>query len=265
MRNYIILIPVAGLGNRMHAIAGALDLAKQLNKKLIVFWEQTPNELNAKYSDLFESSVYYKVVECSFHSILIRLVQLLRYFFLFINDGNINQYRYSKDRKWIESLRFKNVFIWSYQSITWTKDFSCFNVRKDVIEDMPLKFPEGTPIIGVHIRRTDLAGAIKNSPTCEFEACIEKEIRENPAVKFYLATDDVSEEESLRSKFPGRILSNRSKSLDRNSLIGIKDALKDIYILSRCVRIYGSYESTFSMSAANLGNIDLITIVKSNH
>lgn len=265
MKKYIILIPVAGLGNRMHAIAGALDLAKRLNKKLIVFWEQTPNELNAKYSDLFEPPVDYKVVECSFRSFLIRLVQLFRFFYLFINDGNINQYRYSKDKKWIETFRCKNVFIWSYQSITWTKDFSCFSVRKDIIHEMPYKFTKGAPIIGLHIRRTDLDGAINNSPTYEFEACIEKEKRDNPEINFYLATDDLSEEESLRSKYPDLIFSNYSRSLDRNSLVGIKDALKDIYMLSRCIRIYGSYESTFSMSAANLGNIELITVVKTNH
>ena len=81
------------------------------------------------------------------------------------------------------------------------------------------------------------------------------QIAENPDVKFFLATDDKDEETLLRKTFPGRIVSNENRTLRRDSLDGMYDALLDLYCLAACKKIIGSYYSSFTDTAAALGNI----------
>ena len=72
---------------------------------------------------------------------------------------------------------------------------------------------------------------------------------------FYLATDDLSEEEQLREIFPGRIISNETRDLSRNSNTGIQDDLLDLWCLSNTSLIIGSYFSSFTDIAADLRGI----------
>ncbi|SIT90709.1 hypothetical protein [Pontibacter indicus] len=58
----IYLKPVAGLCNRIRAIDSALQIADSLNKDLVVFWGRD-RFLNCRYSDLFEPSSNFRVIE----------------------------------------------------------------------------------------------------------------------------------------------------------------------------------------------------------
>ena len=58
--------------------------------------------------------------------------------------------------------------------------------------------------------------SIKYSPTELFLEAIEKEIENNPAVKFYLATDDSQEEKLITERFGDRICTYKKRSVDRN-------------------------------------------------
>ena len=84
---------------------------------------------------------------------------------------------------------------------------------------------------------------------------MKKEIDANPDVKFFLATDDKDEEALLRKTFPGKIVSNENRTLRRDSLDGMYDALLDLFCLAACKKIIGSYCSSFTDTAASLGNI----------
>ena len=110
-------------------------------------------------------------------------------------------------------------------------------------------------MVSVHIRRTDQINSIAYSKTENFIDLMKKEIDANPDVKFFLATDDKEEEAMLRKTFPGKIVSNENRTLRRDSLDGMYDALLDLFCLAACKKIIGSYCSSFTDTAASLGNI----------
>ena len=83
-----------------------------------------------------------------------------------------------------------------------------------------------------------------------------KEIETMKAVRFFLSTDDPKEEALLKERFGNRIIINPKTSIDRNNPIAIQEALLDLYSLSRCRKIYGSYYSSFSDVAAIWGRVN---------
>ena len=65
-------------------------------------------------------------------------------------------------------------------------------------------------------------------------------------------------EEILQKEFPGRIFSNSNRMLQRDSQEGMNDAVIDLYCLSYCKKIIGSYWSSFSETAAALYGAELL-------
>lgn len=125
--------------------------------------------------------------------------------------------------------------------------------------------------IGVHIRRTDHQQAIDESPLELFFEAVDKEIQQcekalsptggaGRGATIYLATDDEATKEAMRRRYGQRIITSNAKAT-RESTDGIRDALVEMFALSRTCHIYGSAGSTFSPIAACLGNIP-ITIVQ---
>ncbi|MEM9423654.1 MAG: hypothetical protein AAF975_02555, partial [Spirochaetota bacterium] len=98
----------------------------------------------------------------------------------------------------------------------------------------------------------------------KFIACMRSEIDKDSSVKFFLATDDLSVEIKLRQIFPGRIVSYPKKNFDRNNPIAIQDAVIDLYCLSNCRKLIGSYSSSFSEIASEINGIELIVAKEGN-
>ncbi len=88
------------------------------------------------------------------------------------------------------------------------------------------------------------------------------EISENPDTRFFLATDSGEVEMKLLEIFKDRIIIQPNKQLGRNNPGAIRDALVDMLCLSRTRKILGSYWSSFSESAALMGNLQLIIVKK---
>ena len=114
----------------------------------------------------------------------------------------------------------------------------------------------GNRCVGVHIRRTDNAVSMGKSTTKQFIALMQKELDAHADTKFFLATDDMKEEALLRETFPGKIISNESRTLERDSVTGMHDALLDLYCLSATQKLIGSYWSSFTDIAADMGGIE---------
>ena len=51
---FVFVKPNYGLCNRMRTIVGANELAKKLNRKLVVIWVRN-KDLNAEFSNLFDN------------------------------------------------------------------------------------------------------------------------------------------------------------------------------------------------------------------
>ena len=110
--------------------------------------------------------------------------------------------------------------------------------------------------VGVHIRRTDNMASIQHSPIEDFEAAMREEIERDPDTRFFLATDDPAIEARLQEGFPGRIVVHAKSSLARNDPQAVRDAVVDLYGLSNCRRLIGSYRSSFTDSASRIRGIE---------
>jgi hypothetical protein len=136
-------------------------------------------------------------------------------------------------------------------------------VRRALEELIAREFA-GRPVVGVHIRRTDLVLAgtppAVISPTARFLRRMRERVAAEPATRFFLATDDREEEERLAATFPGRVFTHPKRSLDRARVEALQDALVDWLALGRCDRILRSAGTSFSREAALAGGVPRETI-----
>ncbi|MCI0498062.1 MAG: hypothetical protein L0Y36_00070 [Planctomycetales bacterium] len=115
------------------------------------------------------------------------------------------------------------------------------------------------PTIGVYIRRTDHDTVASYSPEQGFLDAMNAEISRDSQARFFLATDSPQIMSRFTALYGDRILWH-AKDYGRNSPQGIQDALIDLLCLSRTKKIIGSYQSSFSETAAQLSDIPLQTI-----
>lgn len=261
MEKDLLVQPLGGLCNRMRVIVGAVSLAYKTGRQLTIIWTQDTT-LNSKFSDLFEP-IPFRVIECSLNS--------WRYKFLYhwykdvkhsmiLDDTWISTNARGKEYDtWKNKIEDRHLFLQTNLDILFDGDYSLLKPRMSVINALNnVECNQNT--IGLHIRRTDNVKAVKYSPTRLFFAKVEEELKANPQKKFYLATDDPNEERAFIDKFGGNIIIYQKHSLDRNNPIAIKDALIDLYNLSCCSKIYGSYWSSFSDTAALWSGIEKIEL-----
>lgn len=112
-------------------------------------------------------------------------------------------------------------------------------------------------MIGVHIRRTDNAVSINESPIECFVQAMRQELDKDCNTAFYVATDDISVRNLLIKEFPQHIHFQQIENCVRSTVDGIKDAVVDLYCLAQTDKIIGSYWSSFSDAAAEIGGIPL--------
>lgn len=115
--------------------------------------------------------------------------------------------------------------------------------------------------VGLHIRRSDHEHSKKYSTTEKFRGVIMHELSINPETLFFLASDDLDTKIGLTLEFENKIICNDVKNFSRNIEGGIIDAVVDLYCLANTAKIYGSYGSTFSQTAALIGQIEEVTVL----
>ncbi len=261
----IIIQPSGGLCNRMRVINSAYVLAQKRKEKLIILWFQC-SELNCPFEDLFQPSDEMKIIN-------IRTLYDIRKLFYqatalrhYTNSDIVNNKTDGILHTGFEKNLKKRVYISTWEHFYPAPDYHLFIPTGGLqgrINQIANSF--GDYCIGVHIRRTDNLPSKDTSGTEQFIEAMRKEIEKNRDVTFYLATDDTKEEERLRSCFPDRILSHQNKILDRNSPEGIKDALIDLFCLSRTNKILGSFYSSFTDIAADMNKIPKMIVGKESH
>jgi hypothetical protein len=74
--------------------------------------------------------------------------------------------------------------------------------------------------------------------------------------EIFILEDPVTEKAILIKKFGSRIITSKGAAT-RNTTEGIQDAVVDLYALSRTHKILGSFYSSFSEIAAQLGSCEL--------
>lgn len=254
----IIIQPSGGLCNRMRVINSACVLAKKKKTKLVVLWYNCA-ELNCPFESLFQPVDEIKIININSlkdpRKLFYQLIAKQR----FGNDDILNN---KTDGVLHDDFyqRLKDpVYIFTWEHFYPSDDYHLYvpaTALQKRIDEIISQF--GKRCVGVHIRRTDNAVSMGKSTTEQFIAEMEKELAEYPESRFYLATDDMAEETLLRSRFPGKIMSNQNRTLDRNSVTGMHDALLDLYCLASTDKLIGSYWSSFTDIAADMFKIEKV-------
>lgn len=254
----LIIQPSGGLCNRMRVINSAKVLAGRRNEPLIVLWYACP-ELNCSFEDLF-----LPVKGLTIHNIhSLKDPRKLFYQLLsrqrFGNDDILqNKTDGTLHEAFFRSLK-NPVYIFTWEHFYPSSDYSIYVPTKSLqkrIDAMTASF--SGRCVGVHIRRTDNAVSMGKSTTEQFISLMKKELAAFPETRFFLATDDMAEETLLRKLFPGKIISNETRTLKRDSVDGMHDALLDLYCLSATDKLIGSYWSSFTDIAADMGKIEKV-------
>lgn len=261
----LILRPLGGLGNRMLAIASAVTLTKETGRSLTIIWE-LDEKLNCPFHLLFNPIPEINVINQSTAIPLIRKIK--RHLSHLSYKKVIHHELLNKmiDNKTLlnEIHQYDNILLYGANQFYPIEDLASLfipapSIMKQV-RTIKAKFKH-RQTVGIHIRRTDHGPSIDKSPTRLFIQKMKDEISNNPETLFFLATDDPKEEVALSQVFGQRILTF-NKTLERNSISGIQNALVDLWCLASCSKIYGSFYSSFSYTAAQMQGATLYTLTK---
>ncbi len=267
----IILQTRGGLCNRLRSIDSARILAQKLDKKLFIIWENN-HELGADFDELFKPISGIKVMNkqpywLKFMVQAKTLKGIINKFSLLhtgLKDENIKAYFRNTDWK-TELSRYKTIYIHTIHAFLYPEDFSYLKPVDEIqreINKTIAAFTENT--ISFHIRGTDHVQAKKESPLQLFIDKAEKEIAKDKNLKIYLATDEMEAKEKLSQRYPQNIIT-KNFELSRSNSNGLKNAVYDLFILSKTATIYGSHGSSFSETAKHLGKKSLVLVKNQNN
>ena len=270
-----IIEPCAGLGNRLLGLGSAYAVAKKLDRKLVVMWKREVG-CNIRFQELFD--LPFEVVEISENGLKKEPVAQI------LGDRAKKKWRNSADRflecDEVEKIKEREGYEGLFRLIEQTpviylkafgpicevtaESYSFVKPSKNIEEKGAYLFRELTgQCVGVHVRRTDHTEAIANSPLALFAERMKKELETAADTSFFVATDDKEVRRELKELLPdAKLIFPQSDVIDRDSKEGIEEAFIEMLALSKCRKILGSYNSTFSLLPSYIGNIPLETVHK---
>lgn len=271
----MIVEPCAGLGNRLLGMASAYAAAQKLNRELVIIWKRETG-CNIRAEELFDLPM--QVVEISENGYkkepLARMMgdrekkkwRAKASRFLECDDVE----RITREEGYDALLRVIEaepvIYIKAFGPIceVGAESYAFLKPSAAILgKGEPLFSQIDAHTIGVHVRRTDHTEAIANSPLSLFVERMKEELAADASARFYVATDDAAVKQELREALPPEKLVFYEKGIiDRDSREGLQDALIEMLALSKCRKILGSYNSTFSLLPSYIGNIPLEVVVR---
>ena len=266
------IIPYAGLCNRMRVMASAYACARALGCPARVLWNWRSKDCKVRFHDLFqavdlpmltveETGAPYCQKQSWRHLLLPSILRKLHYTKVYENYN----FRTGGSRPSLEDqIRADRpggrIAVYSmHQSGPNFPLGTMFRPVPAIARQVEALVPsDGGPFVGVHIRRTDHVEAIKHASVDKYERLMEEEVGRNPETRFYLATDDGEVKRRLLERFGPERIVTAQLDLSRDSKTGMEGAVVDLFALSRTDKIIGSYYSSYSEIAAELGGIELI-------
>ncbi|MDO4510694.1 MAG: hypothetical protein Q4B68_02615 [Bacteroidales bacterium] len=268
-KTVLTLVPTEGLANRMRAWASAIAFTERHGMALNVVWRKCSNN-NCLFSDLFKPLseavaphvrlvdggaaaqwLYDQPMKRNLH--LPRLWHALKYgvrIYFHHMRSIAQQYEGAAREQHVLNLVGEgDALVFSCYPLCDYPDAlnaSVFRPTDEIEARIQQRAADFAPsMIGVHIRRTDNAMAIKSSPISLFEHHMRQALEQYPGAHFYLATDDERVKRHMEHAFPGKIHTSPAPA-DRTSAEGMKEAAVEMFTLARCNHFIGSYYSSFS-------------------
>lgn len=274
--NYsLTLVPFAGLCNRINAMLNAIAIAKSKSVgqslSLQIYWQKT-NDCAAYFDELFQPIPEIDVQRLSKLSLKpankknLYIPSMLRklggYSLILENSMLLNNLTY-EDAMNVYDL--SNVYVTScnrfckYDEDFWNTQMSKYFVPVRTIQNMISKVTQkfSAHTVGVHVRRTDNAEAIKNNPLDKYFNLMDEEIKTNPETTFYIASDDAEVKNDMLKKYGDRIIIEEW-DLSRNTLRGMQHAVADLWCLASTCKIFGSTNSTYSSKASHIYGAEIV-------
>ena len=265
----LVLYPQYGLANRLRALASAKILADYTGRKLFVNWYPS-KECNIEWEELFVNTLErYSTPLSSFQAGIN----------LYDDEHNADGFYWDMPQSLL-SNRADVVAVHtcrSFQSARMSQDTykaakSLFykslqpvSAIQDIVSTILRNYFEGHNVIGIHVRRTDHLSFTNKDPkvVCPTDLFIEAMtgiLKNNPDVKFFLATDDKEEELLIKGTFGDALIVYEKATVCTDTKKGIQDALIDWLLLSNTSRILGSYMSSFTEEAGIVNRVRTDTI-----
>jgi len=264
----LTLVPIGGLGNRMRAIASAIKLADEAQCQLRIAWQAT-RDCNATFDDLFlpidnpnvsvDKGTFADSPANKTNLWLPKLLRGSKYAY------DNSYYRPQQDDNLRNILTQGSAYIacgysiGEYEPKLLTQVFVPNTLLDSRITETIGQFSPHT--IGVHIRRTDNKQSICESPLTAFRERIDQALEAQEADRIFLCTDDQRVKDHFASVYGDRLITRQIK-LERSICQAIQDAVVDMWCLSKTAKIVGSYYSSFTDTAAELGNTPLEIVRK---
>jgi hypothetical protein len=252
----------SGLCNRLLLLAGALRLAHLTNRNLLLYWPNN-SEAACEFNDLFLNQ-FRMFGERDIHYLLNSTVTIQLYNAWRIRGPHYPDIATDGDPQ-AEIVLIKG---WFYPKLSHEVYDGSFYLsareylvelrpREALLERMNLfNLPEFS--IGVHLRRAEVCPEFQISRDEHFRTIMRALLKEFPALKFFLATDDPLTAAKFCDEFGDRILQIEKIGGGRKRLDGMEEALIDLYLLSRTRAVLGNNFSTFTHTAAALGGIPVV-------
>lgn len=266
----IHLLPEFGLCNRMRSIDSAIALAKKLELSLKIYWVKD-KDINCRFSDLFLPVDGVEIIETNKIPFLhakggkqqFYLPNMLRKGLnrSFYSGGQVNAlvrtgFNFEKLSD-IKKPIHLNSYSRFYESNNQFKAFRPVPEIREAIDEETKHFNSET--IGVHIRRSDHIRSIQHSTLKGFIQQMDAHLHINPAVNFYLASDDIETKKLLKHRNREKVFTNFYPA-DRSTTQGMKQAVTELFALANTSKIFGSYLSSFSQTASSIYNIEHVQI-----
>ncbi|MCD8262658.1 MAG: glycosyl transferase [Bacteroides sp.] len=272
----LIFIPAGGLANRLRSICSAIQLSKDCGIPLKIIWFKDQG-LGCRFSDLFnpiqEEGIVLREATWADKLLLDRPRRKNFYLPRIYQRWAFTERLYEQQ---ITPLRNSNFDFrgWATAQSAYMASYTlfyqfpgemlrtCFVPVPEIQEELERELKDvNGDTIGIHIRRTDHTIAILESPTELFFRKMDEQIERDPATRFYLATDSQEEKRDFMERYGERIRTIRQEA-DRTNREGMRDAVKEFFLLSACKEIWGSSDSSFSEMAAYRSDIPLKVIRK---
>lgn len=262
----ITITPTAGLCNRMRALDSALALGRAASVSVRMIWKRN-FELNCPFGELFEDipglvSVKERIESLRPPSSIIRKTRRIRRSIRamastarFIEQPG-SAYYADKPEALIELAAEHDLDIDTYERFfRGSEDYQGFRPSAEIREAVDRYSLKANNVIAVHIRRGDSKPSWIYSPTRGYIESMRSICETDPSVRFFVASDSAEAEDELENAFRGRIVRQPKTSYAREDPEGIKHAMVDLYCLASCRRFIGSYWSSFTDTALEIGKM----------